>query len=342
MSHSNVLTTGFVALDVVCQNGADQVRFAAGGSCGNVSATLAALGCDVSLVSRLGDDAEASFVLSDLDDAGVCLTHVRRDPSIATPVVVHEVMPGDADHRFLLNDPASGARFPRYCPLEDADILALLASAPPRLFYFDRLSSPIIAVAKWAKAGGALTFFEPSDLSCDVEIAEVEPYVDILKISSQRAHEFVGRLLYSSPIQILTDGRRGLEVRMGGHEDSEHHHLDAVRAPLLVDSAGAGDAVSSGVIATILENWTGELPTPDLILFGLRLGQSLAALNCGFAGARGALGNLGSASVIKYLQGTDLAMSQPWSSEPIGGIDRLRAHLASHGLERRYAGLRTG
>ncbi|KTE18373.1 hypothetical protein ATE67_18695 [Sphingopyxis sp. H050] len=288
----DILATGFVALDVIWRPGRKGASLAAGGSCGNVAATLASFGNDVALVAKLGADAEAAAVIDDLVRAGVRPHLLRRDSRTETPVVIHEILEGPRDHRFLLNDPETGARLPRYSPPDPLDIHAAKLLAP-KVFYFDRLSPGIIDLARQLKENGAITFFEPSDISGDISMTDVEPFVDILKISAQRAHEFGGRLRYSSPIQILTDGRRGLDVRLGGAEDSEFHHLPAVLIEGVVDSAGAGDAVSSALIAAILDDWTGEIPTPDLALYGLRRGQVLAALNCRFAGARGALQSLG-------------------------------------------------
>lgn len=334
MTSPDILATGFVALDVIWRPHRTDASLAAGGSCGNVAATLASIGHDVALVARLGADAEAAAVIDDLVRAGVRPDLVRRDGRTETPVVIHEIVKGAHDHRFLLNDPATGARLPRYTPPDLSDIEAAKRLSP-KVFYFDRLSPGIIDLARQAKASGAITFFEPSDISDDIPMLDVEPFVDILKVSAQRAHEFRGRLHYLSPIQILTDGRRGLDVRLGGAEDTEFHHLPAVLIDGVVDSAGAGDAVSSALIAAIVENWTAEVPTPDLALYGLRRGQVLAALNCRFAGARGALSSLGPNVVLSVLEeamreNAPLILSRfftPESSEILGSNTNL-ARLA--------------
>jgi fructokinase len=57
-------------------------------------------------------------------------------------------------------------------------------------------------------------------------------------------------------------------------------------APRVIDSAGAGDMVTSGLIHVLLQHGMPVLDVPTLET-GLRFGQTLAALNCGFVGARG-------------------------------------------------------
>ena len=93
---STVITTGFVALDIIRPPFGQPVQLTVGGSCGNVSAGLANLGLPVKLVARLGRDDEGAVVTDDLATQGVDLKHVERSAGVRTPVVIHEVFDGQS------------------------------------------------------------------------------------------------------------------------------------------------------------------------------------------------------------------------------------------------------
>jgi fructokinase len=69
------------------------------------------------------------------------------------------------------------------------------------------------------------------------------------------------------------------------------HHLDAKPAEHLIDSAGAGDWLSAGLIYALCTGGYRKFSqtTQEKLLNGLALGQALASWNCGFPGARGGM-----------------------------------------------------
>jgi len=333
---STVITTGFVALDVIRPPLRQPVQLAAGGSCGNVSADLASLGVAVQLGAKLGLDDEGWAVTEDLAAQGVALKYLERSANVRTPVVIHEVLDGQgalANHRFLFNAPESGEPLPRFTSISDRQAEQVIASGEqPRVLYFDRLSHAIIRLAAWAHDGGSLVFFEPSDVRDLSLLALVIAHVDIIKCSSEREKElrgFAGRARV--PIAILTMGARGLRLRSPpppGQPDSIQ--MPAFPIARLTDTAGAGDAVSAALIRRIVLSETFGQPSRDLLISGLTDGQRLAALNCGFAGARGAFRSLDPNALQAFLDGHIGAF------DTVGARRTLSSLTLPAGLEARY------
>lgn len=93
-------------------------------------------------------------------------------------------------------------------------------------------------------------------------------------------------------LEVQTLGSKGLKYRHHlGRGVSEWLHLDAVHAPRLSDTCGAGDWCTAGLIAKGAAYGQAGLRQlgADGIRDALRYGQALAAWNCGFEGARGGM-----------------------------------------------------
>lgn len=71
-----------------------------GGAPANVAYHLAALGVDVALVTRVGEDADGERAIAELAAAGVDVSLVQRDPERATGEVGIAVEAGEARYRF--------------------------------------------------------------------------------------------------------------------------------------------------------------------------------------------------------------------------------------------------
>jgi len=84
-------------------------------------------------------------------------------------------------------------------------------------------------------------------------------------------------------VRIVTHGAEGLEVMIGSRRS---HRLPAL-ATLAVDTAGAGDWTTAGLVAKVARD--GEIQM-DGLDDALRFGQALAAVNCATIGSRGLMG----------------------------------------------------
>jgi len=89
-------------------------------------------------------------------------------------------------------------------------------------------------------------------------------------------------------LEIITLGADGLDFR---YKNNEWLHSEPIKIDGLIDSAGAGDWCSAGIIETLSKKQKSinNLDT-DEILYCLNYGQKLGAINCLYIGARGLMG----------------------------------------------------
>lgn len=170
------------------------------------------------------------------------------------------------------------------------------------------ISPAALRIAAWAKEKGALIVFEPSSIGDERQFQRAVDLCPVLKFSRDRlGHLRDLREAQSPKIIIDTRAEEGLRVRWRGHWSE----LPAFHTPRFLDGAGAGDWTSAGLIhhlRTSGANGIDTLQKPRL-LAALRVGQALAAINCGFEGARGAMMAMTRAQLAKRL--TTLAAKNP-------------------------------
>jgi sugar/nucleoside kinase (ribokinase family) len=284
------LGVGFVATDIV--EGSVEEFVAVGGSCGNVMAILAWLGWKAVPASRLGHDWAAKVIRKDLGDLGVDLGALSDEKSVQTPIVIQRFVKdrnGRQTHRFSLTCPECGSWLPRYRPLTLGQAAAVIDDVhTPNTFYFDRVSPAALKLAEWAKHQHALVVFEPSSVGDERQFRKAVDACHVLKYS----HDRLGHLrdlgeAQSPRIIVETLAEEGLRVRWRGHWSE----LPAFEAPWFRDGAGSGDWCTAGLIHRLGTEGTTvfESLQKPLLLAALRLGQALAAVNCGYEGARGAM-----------------------------------------------------
>jgi sugar/nucleoside kinase (ribokinase family) len=284
---ASIIGSGFIALDVV--QGQDGSFVATGGSCGNVMMALAWLGWKAMPVARLGRDKAGDFLRSDMKSMGVSLELLQRSEAVPTPVVIQrfvEDASGRRRHRFSLVCPECGAWLPRYRNVLLTHSRKVVKGTLPTALYFDRVSPATVEMAEWAKQNGAVVLFEPSTIGEDSLFQRAVDASHILKFSSERFSKYSELSQARGPLLVVrTMGARGLQARWQGRWIS----CEPLVAPKLVDAAGAGDWCSVGLLHALAQKKPQSLSAANWrdILGALRLGQALAALNCGFEGARG-------------------------------------------------------
>jgi sugar/nucleoside kinase (ribokinase family) len=289
-----VLGLGLIALDVIVSEGVPPL-YLAGGTCGNVLAILGFLGWNSIPVARIGRDRPAGIVKADLDRWGIDLSLLNLLPTAKTPIIIQRIRK-DADgipyHTFSWHCPGCGARLPGFQPVPAKSIEpASQQLKETDVLFVDRASPSSVALARKASERGTIVFFEPPSISDDRNFRAMIECASILKYS----HDRIGEIETSGPrllLEIQTMGRGGLRFRSRLADFGKRwHHLEAHPVSQLVDSAGAGDWLSVGLIASTCRD--GEEKFSKLsrknLLSGLTLGQSLASWNCGFAGARGGM-----------------------------------------------------
>jgi len=251
--------------------------------------TLSWLGWTSTPVTRLGIDPIGDFVVHEMEAQGLDLSLVRREEATPTPVVIQKFVAdpaGGRRHRFSLVCPGCGAWLPRYRSVVLAHAEEAMKHHAPRAYYFDRVSPATVAMAEWAKEHGAVVLFEPSSVADDTLFERAVDACHILKFSDERFGRNSELCGARGPLLLVrTSGAEGLRARWKGKWSS----FDSFAAPSTVDAAGAGDWCSVGLLHVLAqkgrENFADSRKAD--VDRGVQLGQALAALNCGFEGARG-------------------------------------------------------
>jgi sugar/nucleoside kinase (ribokinase family) len=298
---ASVIGSGFIALDIV--HGRDGLFPATGGSCGNVLMALAWLGWTSTPVARLGCDKAGDFVASDMKSAGVSLDLLQRSEAVPTPVVIQQFVEGangSRRHRFSLVCPECGAWLPRYRSVVLTHAHEATQGKAPKAYYFDRTSPATVAMAEWAKKNGAVVLFEPSSIGEDSLFERAVDACDILKFSNERFRRDSELSQTRGPLLVVrTMGVDGLQARWKGRWSS----FEPFVAPRVVDTAGAGDWCSVALLHVLAQKGAQNfgIARKTDIERALRLGQALAALSCGFEGARGLMSAIGTVDRVNRM-----------------------------------------
>lgn len=290
--------TGFIVLDVIRNSvGPDltEKRFA-GGSCGNVLAILAYLGWKANAVGRIGDDHVGHELVRDLSKWHVNTKLLQMETNRGTPIVVQENYldaRGRPRHRFSRACPVCGASLPAYRPLLTSEAAGIASRLPVHsVFYFDRVAPGTLSLAQESRKQGALIVFEPSGVKDERLFSECLKTAHIVKYANDRI-EGVHDLVASAkvPVEIETLGAKGLRLRVRARgRAGAWKELPAFSAPELRDAAGAGDWTTAGLIHGLMTRSIAAddaVAAVDEVVHATQQGQVLAALNCGFEGARG-------------------------------------------------------
>lgn len=295
----SIAGTGLLALDVlIADPGTESASTYAGGTCGNVLSILGYFGWRATPIATVGDDSAGKRLLADLRQWSVSLDRVVVDSASRTPVFVqtlHKDPQGRPRHSFNTACPLCGGALYASSAVEVAPAEFLRSDAPD-FFFMDRLSPSILVMAESARRLGATVVYEPSVESDRHFWSEALTLVDVLKYSDDRfqpfdfdAHRVNGRAFW----EVQTLGARGLRFCRNAREGkAEWIALDAVSAPKLVDTCGAGDWCTAGLLVAAAEpsvDGGGVLASTETFGRALRNGQAYAAWACGFEGARGAM-----------------------------------------------------
>ena len=292
--------TGLIALDVVLSNSRPHTpRHWAGGTCGNVLTVLRHLGWRAAPVARLRDGEAATQLLADLRRWGVEEEFISLSDNGSTPVIVQRISNspgGEPYHTFSWRCPNCGSRLPGYKPVLATDAEELGGRLDrPQVFFFDRLSRGALVLAKRCADLGAAVVFEPSSVGNPMLFREAWGLADVVKYSHERLDELPADLeVEDGPrLQIKTHGRDGLRyrTRLPGKGSRAWHRLDALPAPRVRDTAGAGDWCTAGIIHQLFSEGAGgfDSTTDARVREAIGFGQALAAWACGFEGARGGM-----------------------------------------------------
>ena len=174
------------------------------------------------------------------------------------------------------------------------------------------MSPAALKLARWARDCGAFIVFEPPTVGDERQFQNAVDICHVLKYSNDRLGHVVDLgAAKAPPIIVETFGADGLRFRWR----SRWIELPAFNVPRFRDAAGAGDWCTAGLIHLLADKGANALGSmrKQRILGALRFGQALAAINCGYEGARGAMMALKKEQMNKAL----VRLSEPKSEPPI-------------------------
>lgn len=325
---------GLITLDIIIQQqDGPSVAHAAGGTCGNVIAALAYLGWGTTPVGRLGDDAAGSAIRHEFSRLGVSARQLTRESALDSARIVQFIVErrNGIRHRFRFSCPTCGTSFSRFRPptLEQAEAVLAKTEAPD-VFFFDRVSAAILAMASEFRKRGTLIYFEPSGVGRPAEFMKALAVAHVVKYSTDRMHGVPTalRTLKGQRLEIETQGAQGLRFRWLGDGAAKSWHMQpAFKVRTLRDAAGAGDWCTAGFLYQLDWKKGREFAevTKDELSPALMFGQALAALNCQHVGARGATFDvdssamLSSVSLVQASGTTDAPVSRRWTKATTRG-----------------------
>lgn len=297
MNNNVCIGAGLVALDVIL-NGKPETppKFHAGGSCGNVLSILSYLSWTSFPVARLAKNAATQEIEEDFKMWEVQTSLVSKTDEGSTPIIIHRILrdkDGKPKHKFEFKDPDTSAWLPRYKPVLNKEVEAIVQKQPKsKVFYFDRINRSSIELAKANKANGAVIFFEPSSIGNNEKIFnECLQVADIIKFSSERISNYAQLFPKQQvPLEIETIGKEGVRYRYSKEKEAtDWITVNPYRIKDAIDSAGAGDWCSAGVIDRLCKEGSISFNSANStdVKSALQYGQLLGALNCCFDGARG-------------------------------------------------------
>lgn len=282
---------GFAGMDRIYVAGRPGFLQALGGSCGNVIVSLAMLGHKAVPIISVGTDPDGDLVAAEFAAAGARTEAIFRRRGRASPVMIEHLDAATATHRFSVADPESGQGLPRYWALDDRELAAAqTVLSGLGILYVDRLSRTAVLAMERAAAAGVLVYFEPSVIGSPDLFRRAVAVAHVVKYAEDR----LGRKLKDwtweeRTVTVRTRGASGLTVGRQGREAT----LPATPAPRVVDTCGAGDMVSVGILDHLARAGGTGMALDAAVLAGARAGQGLAAANCAFVGARGVFRALG-------------------------------------------------
>lgn len=274
----------------------------AGGSPFNVAIGLGRLGVSTGYLGPISDDGFGDLLAARLADAQVDEVLAGRRALPTSLAMVHLGASGHASYRFYLEGTSATS-------LRTEDATGLSTAAPLHIslgavtFATDSTGPALASLARDAALRPFVSLdpnVRPAVMGDRAEAArtmdEIVTCVDLVKVSDDDLAALhpgedplavAGRWATSGPaLVVVTRGAQGAFAirREGGTLTVASHEVD------VVDTVGAGDAFSSGLLAALAER--GALERSRLVTLGaseltaaLRFATRVAALTCMRAGA---------------------------------------------------------
>lgn len=318
---------GMIVLDAIINNGSKIPIYRTGGTCGNVLASLSFLGWKSTSISRTGMDTAGKILIKDLVENGVNVSHITRERNLSTPRIIENLKSNGrfTKHSFPLCCPTCHTFLPRFrSPRLDAIKDILVAEEIPDVYFFDRVTPATLKLARAYRDMGTLIFFEPSNLKYNAKLEEAIRLSHIMKFSDHEKNTNVHDIeeipimekieSYIPNLIIRTLGEKGLFFSFKGNKKWQFQKSFKLNA--LYDNCGAGDWCTVGFLFHLQElarknniSLLDVLGKRKLVKTALIFAQKLAALSCGYIGARGLSDSMDKKKILKTIHSFDKANS---------------------------------
>ena len=311
----HLLTAGYLTLDLIVRDlAARDYWHSAGGTCGNVSIFASALGLDVSLLARLGEDQRGHRVLSDVTAGGINTAGIEQVPGLATPGIV-ELIRGtpNGTHRFTHRCPACAIQLPKQGVVSHSTAKTQVKSIKQfDAFFFDRATSATLLLAAAAREASLLVMYEPPNVPRTATALRAAELSDIVKTSRRpgyRGRDWELRPDAATRYIVETLGSKGVRVR---HRSTtgwgDWQNISPLPPAQIKDTAGAGDWMTAGLLTNLLPRK--DAVGIDSLLASIEYGQRLSAISIAFDSPAGALTALGPSTIERIANGTALIQGQ--------------------------------
>ncbi|CAN5138313.1 ribokinase RbsK [soil metagenome] len=291
-----IVTSGFGTVDVVTGS---TVRAFPGGTAINVAMALESLGWSTMFAGTVGNDPAGRFMRDQLDSAGVGTSALRLESAWTTPVILQESKGGDHDWRFSC--PVCGAKFAKHRPAPEEIAIKLAERLDaPDVFFFDRATLFTVRLALEWSSRGTFVVFEPAGLGRPHLFDRSVAIADLIKYSAERGVGFMDRVPVGPAFIVETLGSAGARFRLP--KRSAWHERPPYQTDGLVDTAGAGDWTSAGILdALIPDERTAKPFTLQQARIAIDAGQRLGAKSCSWQGVHpGGLRNIQESSFESF------------------------------------------
>jgi 2-dehydro-3-deoxygluconokinase len=234
----------------------------------NFGIALLRLGVSVTWVSRLGADPVGDFIYRTLDDEGLDLSYVRRDPA-PTGVFFKLRSQGKSSVLYYRRDSAASRLDPADVPDDALEGAALVHLTGITMALSDSARRTVIDVARRARARGVPILFDPNyrpalwsgpDEALAVQ-KEVLEFVDWYLCGVQEADTLWGTSGPESIFDALAAaGVHRSVVRLGAEgslvrDRDDIYNVATSGVEEVVDEIGAGDGFAAGFAYGLIEGW---------------------------------------------------------------------------------------
>lgn len=279
---TKIVGSGLICLDIIYEkNDLDNSIYTIGGSCGNVISTLSYLDCSTyPIIIHKKNDITYKLFEEEINKLKINSDLILEDDNYRIPIIIQENY--KQNHKFKFKNPLKNEYLPKYKSLNDKTIEKIKNSKIiPDFFYFDRCNVSNLELVKFYKEKGTIVFFEPSKISNENIFKECLKYSDIVKYSQDRLENIDKYIIdITIPVEIKTLGHKGLKFRINKNSWIEQ---EAKKIVNIIDTSGCGDICTTGLLYYLKDN---KLLTKENINNGLKIGQTMAAINCSFMGAK--------------------------------------------------------